>query len=185
MQTSFQDCISNISFPSEDAVLRSLLYLSADTLKDSRFHHVGNLGNLTNKSHPKVVSGIMRFRDGRIAVWFFVIFMTCMSEGRDRNVWCFVIFLICVIDRIQLESNLLVYSTYFNPVEFQSKLVDWNTGLCEFEPPFFGFLVRLEFRFMWIRAAVFFTFGGFSTTGIPVYVGSSSRFLNFSTTLST
>ena len=74
-----------------------------------------------------------------------------------------------------------MYSTDLNPVEFQSKLVDWNSGLCGFEPlffwtfstteisvyvdssgrffNFFGLLVRLEFRLMWIQVAVFNFFG--------------------------
>ena len=44
-------------------------------------------------------------------------------------------------------------------MEFQSKPVNWNSGLCVFDPSFFGILVRLEFRLMWIQVAVFNFFG--------------------------
>ena len=64
---------------------------------------------------------------------------------------------------------------------FESILIPIQTSGLEFRfmwiwAAVFGILVRLEFRFMWIRAAVFSLFGVFSTTGIPFYVDLSGRF---------
>ena len=54
-----QDCMGNISPPSEETVFKYLIYLSTNTLNYAFFQLRGNMGDLPNQRHPEVAADIM------------------------------------------------------------------------------------------------------------------------------
>ena len=54
-----QDCMDNISSPSEETVVITLIYLSAKTLKDIFVHLGGKLGVSPNQRRPTLAADII------------------------------------------------------------------------------------------------------------------------------
>ena len=86
----YQDCMENISPPSEETILHYLLCLSPNTLKYAFFHIEGNLGNLQNQRRPTVAMDIIQIQ----GVWITGLYLLISSDicVRTRNVLCFVVY---------------------------------------------------------------------------------------------